>query len=95
MVPVLEGHRRMAWQSSDVTKDEPDDWSRRSAERAVRIAAGVEKVSNEWRSYFALVIAAPDEATLIRWTCERFRVDVEVATVLLDQQLKTLTKRVR
>ena len=73
--------------------DQPEDWRRRSAERAVRITAGVEKVSEEWRSYLALVIAAPDDATLRRSTCERFSVDEEVAAALLDQQLRTLTKR--
>lgn len=75
-----------------MTTDQPEDWRRR-AERAVRITAGVEKVAQEWRSYLALVIAAPDDATLQRWTCERFSVDEEVAGALLDQQLKTLTKR--
>ena len=75
--------------------DEPEDWRRREAERAVRITVGVEKVSQDWRSYLALVIAAPDDETLIRWTCERFRVDAEVAAVLLDQQLKTLIRRRR
>ena len=73
--------------------DQPSDWHRREAERAVKIAAGVERVARDWRSYLALVIAAPDDATLRRWTCERFGVDDEVAAVLVDQQLKTLTRR--
>ena len=55
----------------------------------------MEKVSQDWRSYLALVIAAPDDETLIRWTCERFRADEEVAAVLLDQQLKTFIRRRR
>lgn len=40
--------------------DQPDDWLRREADRSVRITAGVEKVSQDFQSYLALVIAAPD-----------------------------------
>lgn len=59
-------------------------------QRLARIEQGFAAIQAEWRSYFAILMAAPDQATRVLWTCQRFNVDEEVAAAALDQPVRLL-----
>lgn len=61
-------------------------------QRLARLQQGLAAIQAEWRSYFAILLAAPDHSTRVLWTCQRFNVDEEVAMVALDQPVSLLIK---
>lgn len=69
----------------------PEDEARRSeVVRAVRIAAGLNRIRTESSAFFALVAAAPDHQTLVGWLVDRFRVDRDVAEAVLHQSILSM-----
>jgi hypothetical protein len=61
--------------------------------RAVRISAGLDRIRAQSTTFFALVAAAPDRATLERWIVDRFVVELDVASAALDQPVRSLLPR--
>jgi len=70
-----------------------DEHYRAEALRSVRISAGVERIRKDSGAFFALVAAAPDRATLERWIVDRFAVDAEVASISLEQTVRSMMPR--